>query len=155
MSKTDTIDHVLTSALRSQMPLAATMKVSAIEGTVDRVTTTASWDAEFCGSGGVLHGGYLMALADGTGATLAFLNLDQGSSTTTVESKTNFFRPVTRGDVRATSSMVHRGRTTIVVQTDITNDSGTLVCRTSQTQIIRRQPNSDTATTNQSKGSTS
>ncbi len=134
----EAIDPTLTEALRSQMPLAATMQVNAIEGTPERVTTTAPWRPEFCGLGGVLHGGFLMALADGTGATLAFLNLEPGTSTTTAESKTNFFRPVTEGEVRASASIVHRGRTTIVVQTDISNNAGSLVCRTVQTQIVRR-----------------
>jgi uncharacterized protein (TIGR00369 family) len=78
-----------------------------------------------------------MALADGTGATLAFLNLAADERTTTIESKTNFFRPVTEGSVHAIATVVHRGRTTIVVQTDITNDSGSLVSRTVQTQAVR------------------
>jgi uncharacterized protein (TIGR00369 family) len=131
------IDIALTEALRTQMPLADLMQVAASEGTTERVATHADWRPEFCGIGGVLHGGYLMALADGTGATLAFLNLAAGERTTTVESKTNFFRPVTEGGVHAVASIVHRGRTTIVVQTDIFNDAGSLVSRTMQTQAVR------------------
>lgn len=138
MSILESVDEVLTEALHSQMPLAATLRVVALEGTSDRVITSAPWQPEFCGVGGVLHGGYLMALADGAGATLAFLNLEPGTSTTTAESKTNFFRPVTEGWVRTVSSIVHRGRTAIVVQTDITNDAHALVSRTTQTQIVRR-----------------
>lgn len=130
-------DQVLTETLRSQMPLAETMKVTVMDATADLVVTTTQWQPEFCGIGGVLHGGFLMALADGTGATLAFVNLEHGASTTTVESKTNFFRPVTAGSVCATSTPIHRGRTTIVVQTDITNDAGSLVSRTTQTQIVK------------------
>ena len=78
-----------------------------------------------------------MALADSAGATLAFLNLADGASTATVESKTNFFRPVTAGSVTATATMIHKGRTTMAVQTDTTNPDGALVSRTLQTQIIR------------------
>ena len=120
------------------MPLAETMKIDAIEATSDRVVTAADWQPEYCGINGVLHGGYLMALADGTGATLAYLNLSPDDTTTTLESKTNFFRPVTEGRILATSTMVHRGRTTIVVQTDITNETGSLASRTTQTQAVRR-----------------
>lgn len=137
-SMTSTIDRTFTEMLRTQMPLAETMGIDAIEATTDRVITAAHWQPEYCGIGGVLHGGYLMALADGTGATLAFLNLGPGETTTTVESKTNFFRPVTKGRILATSTMVHRGKTTIVVQTDITNEADSLVSRTTQTQTIRR-----------------
>lgn len=135
---TATIDQTLTQALRTEMPLADTMAVSAIEATSDRVVTSAGWQPHQCGVGGMLHGGYLMALADGTGATLAFLNLEPGETTTTIESKTNFFRPVTEGTVTATSTLVHRGRTTIVVQTDITNQTQSLVARTTQTQAVRK-----------------
>lgn len=135
---TNPIDRALTEMLRAQMPLAETMEVDAIEATTDRVITSANWKPEYCGTGGVLHGGYLMALADGTGATLAFLNLEPGQVTTTVESKTNFFRPVTEGPVVATSTIVHKGRTTIVVQTDMTNEAEALVARTTQTQAVRR-----------------
>jgi uncharacterized protein (TIGR00369 family) len=132
------IDPALTDALRTQMPLADLMEVSASEGSAERVATHADWQPRFCGIGGVLHGGYLMALADGTGATLAFLNLSADERTTTIESKTNFFRPVTEGSVHAVASVVHRGRTTFVVQTDITNDAGSLVSRTVQTQTVRQ-----------------
>ncbi len=138
MVETSTIDRTLTETLRSQMPLAETMAIDAIDATTDRVITAARWLPEYCGIGGVLHGGYLMALADGTGATLAFLNLRPGETTTTVESKTNFLRPVTDGRILATSTLVHRGKTTIVVQTDITNEADSLVSRTTQTQAVRR-----------------
>lgn len=134
---TSTIDTSLTAALHEQMPLSQHNQIVAVAADRDSVVMTAPWQSEFCGIGGVLHGGYLMAMADGAGATLAFINLTPGSSTTTVESKTNFFRPVTHGSVTATATLVHKGRTTIVVQTDITNDQGALVSRTLQTQAVR------------------
>jgi len=134
---TSTIDHDLTAMLHEQMPLSHHNQIVAVAADADAVVMTAPWQPEFCGIGGVLHGGYLMAMADGAGATLAFVNLPPGASTTTVESKTNFFRPVTEGYVQATATLVHKGRTTIVVQTDITNDRGALVSRTLQTQAVR------------------
>jgi 1,4-dihydroxy-2-naphthoyl-CoA hydrolase len=134
---TSTTDHDLTNVLHEQMPLSRHNALTGISADGDRVVIAADWHRDFCGTGGVLHGGYLMAMADGTGATLAFINLAPGETTTTVESKTNFFRPVTSGAVLATSTVVHNGRTTIVVQTDITNDMGALVSRTLQTQAVR------------------
>lgn len=134
---TSTIDHDLTATLHEQMPLSHHNQVIGVAADDAAVVMTAEWRPEFCGIGGVLHGGYLMAMADGAGATLAFVNLPPGASTTTVESKTNFFRPVTAGSVTATATLVHKGRTTMVVQTDITNDQGALVSRTLQTQAVR------------------
>ena len=131
------VDETMTQALHNQMPFSEHLAIAAIEADTEHVVTSAGWKPEYCGIGGVLHGGYLMALADSNGATLAFLNLAAGETTTTVESKTNFFRPTTTGSVTATSTMVHKGRTTMAVQTDITDGRGALVCRTLQTQIIR------------------
>ena len=64
-----------------------------------------------------MHGGCLMALADSVGAMCAFLNLPEGAGTSTIESKTNFFRALTAGNATITSTLVHAGRRTIVVQT--------------------------------------
>jgi 1,4-dihydroxy-2-naphthoyl-CoA hydrolase len=134
---TSTIGQNLTQMLHDQMPLSHHNQIVGVAADATQVVMTAQWQPEFCGIGGVLHGGYLMAMADGAGATLAFVNLAPGASTTTVESKTNFFRPVTAGSVVATATLVHKGRTTMVVQTDITNDDGALVSRTLQTQAVR------------------
>jgi len=134
---TNTYDQSLTDILNAQMPLSQHLGLKGVEASTESVAIGGNWKAEHCGIGGVLHGGYLMALADAAGATLAFLNLPDGATTTTVESKTNFFRPVTGGSVKATSTLVHSGRATIVAQTDVTDDSGALVSRTLQTQIVR------------------
>lgn len=134
---TSTVDHAMTDELHRQMPFAGHLAIAAVAADPEQVATTADWNPEYCGIGGVLHGGYLMALADSNGATLAYLNLGSGQTTTTVESKTNFFRPTTTGSVTAISTIVHKGRTTMAVQTDITNSQGALVSRTLQTQAIR------------------
>lgn len=86
--------------------------------------------------GGALHGGLLMAVADGVGGLCAFLNLPDGASTSTIESKTNFFRAVTEGEITITSIPLHVGRTTVVVQTDVTRVDGKAVSRTTQTQAV-------------------
>ena len=89
-----------------------------------------------CTAAGVLHGGYLVALADSAAATLAFLDLPEGAATSTIEAKTNFIAAVREGTVTARAELVHKGRTTIVVQTDVTDESGRLVSRTLQTQAV-------------------
>lgn len=134
---TRAIDEEASLMLHEGMPLTAHHDVAAVSADTECVKLTAPWRAEFCGAGGVLHGGYLMSLADAGGALLAFLNLPPNTTTTTIESKTNFVRPVSEGSVLATSTPVHVGRSTIVVQTDITNEGGALVSRTLQTQAVR------------------
>lgn len=77
-----------------------------------------------------------MAFADTAGALCAVANLPHGASTSTIESKTNFFRAVRGGVVTATSVPLHVGRTTIVVQTDLSDEHGTSVARITQTQAV-------------------
>jgi len=129
-------DDALTRTLRDLMPLCDLLGVRAARGDRAEVVLRGSWDESRCTTGGILHGGYLMALADASGATCAFYNLPEGAVTSTIESKTNMFRPVASGEVATRSTPVHVGRTTIVVQTDITCDDGKLVCRTLQTQAV-------------------
>ena len=122
--------------VREAMPLAALLGFEAVEGGSDGVVLRGAWAEERCTAAGVLHGGYLVALADSAAATLAFLNLPEGAATSTIEAKTNFLAAVREGTVTARAELVHKGRTTIVVQTDVTDESGRLVSRTLQTQAV-------------------
>ncbi|GAA2595329.1 PaaI family thioesterase [Actinomadura fulvescens] len=61
-----------------------------------------------------------------------------GASTTTLESKTNFFRAVRSGHVRAVARPLHVGRTSIVVQTDLYDAEGRRVAQVTQTQAVLR-----------------
>jgi uncharacterized protein (TIGR00369 family) len=130
------VDASLTAMIRDAMPLTALLGFEAVEGGPDGVVLTGSWAEDRCTAAGALHGGYLMALADSAAATLAFLNLPEGATTSTIEAKTNFLAAVRDGAVTARASLVHKGRTTIVVQTDVTDDVGRLVSRTLQTQAV-------------------
>ena len=63
-------------------------------------------------------------------------NLPPGAGTSTIESKTNFFRAVRSGYALAVSTPLHVGRTTIAVQTDIRDDAGKRVALVTQTQVV-------------------
>ncbi len=109
-----------TEFLRSTMPLAETLGMTARQADAGGVVLELDWAPEFCTAAGVLHGGAIMALADTAGATAAFFNLPDGSTgTSTIESKTNFFGPVTEGTVVATATPLHVGSSTIVIETDL------------------------------------
>ena len=89
---------------------------------------------------GIMHGGALIALADNLGGTATIANLKPGQSTTTIESKTNFFAAIPIGDVaRAECTPLHRGRTTMVWQTRITRGDGRLCALVTQTQLVLEQ----------------
>jgi uncharacterized protein (TIGR00369 family) len=89
---------------------------------------------------GIMHGGAIMALADNLGGTATTANLKEGQSTTTIESKTNFFAAVPIGDVAyAECTALHRGRTTMVWQTRVTRGDGRLCALVTQTQLVLKR----------------
>ena len=130
------MDEGLTRQVREAMPLAGLLGIEAVEGGPERVVLRGAWAPEHCTAGGILHGGYLMSLADMTAALLAHLNLPEGATTATIEAKTNFLAAVRRGGVTATAELVHAGRATTVLQVDVIDDDGRLVSRTLQTQAV-------------------
>ena len=103
----------------------------------ERVVAELVVAAEHCTAGDVLHGGAIMAFADTLGAFGTALNLREGQDTTTLESKTNFFAPAQLGGrVIAESVPLHRGRRTHVWETRLTTESGRLIAKVTQTQMI-------------------
>lgn len=105
--------------------------------TRDRVEAELTVRDELANRNGVLHGGAIMAFADNLGGTASFLNLPEGGGTTTIESKTNFFRAIPLGQ-RATAVCIplHRGRTTMVWQTTIAGADGRTAAIVTQTQLV-------------------
>jgi len=124
------------SALLDSMPFAATVGIELIEAGPERVTGILAWAHERCTADGVMHGAAIMALADSMGGACAFLNLPEGARTSTIESKTDFFRGIRSGAAHASTHPLHVGRSTIVVQTDVTDDEGRLVAQVTQTQAV-------------------
>jgi 1,4-dihydroxy-2-naphthoyl-CoA hydrolase len=124
-------------ALVALMPFAGQLGLTLEEAGPERVAARLDWAPHLCTSAGVMHGGVLMSLADTAGALVAFLGMPDGATTATITSTTQMFRPVTGGTVRAVALPLHRGRTTVTVQTSLTSDAGKLVAQTTQIQAIR------------------
>lgn len=129
-----------TELLHTSMPLCARLGVTGSAATAERVVAHLAWHPELCTSGGMLHGGAVMALADAAGGACAFFNLPDGAvGTSTIESKTNFLGAAREGStLTATATPLHVGRTTIVVETELRLDDGRLVAKTTQTQAVLR-----------------
>ncbi len=128
--------ELTTEALHEIMPFGAHMSMRLVRATPDEVVATMEWSEDTTTAGGGMHGGALMSLADTAGGTVAFLNLPEGASTSTISSSTVFLRAVRAGTVTATGRPVHRGRSTIVVETEVTDAQGRAVSRTTQTQAV-------------------
>jgi uncharacterized protein (TIGR00369 family) len=103
----------------------------------ERVGATLAVRPDLCTTGGILHGGALMAFADTLGAVGTFVNLPAGKRTTTVESSTKFIGAARAGSVvTGECTALHRGRTTMVWQTRVTSDAGRLCGVVTQTQLV-------------------
>jgi uncharacterized protein (TIGR00369 family) len=113
------------------------MGVCLTEATADRIVATMQVRPDLCTAGRTLHGGAYMAFADTLGALGTILNLPPDARTTTIESKTNFLGAAPAGtQVTGESTPLHRGKTTMVWQTRISNDAGKLLAVVLQTQMV-------------------
>lgn len=121
---------------RLEGTLSDLLGMRVVEATRDRVVAELVIRDELRTVGGALHGGTLMAFADTVGAIATALNLPAGATTTTLESKTNFFAAGREGIVRAEATPLHRGKRTMVWQTRVTDESGRLLSLTIQTQMV-------------------
>jgi 1,4-dihydroxy-2-naphthoyl-CoA hydrolase len=116
--------------------LADLLGLRFVEASPDRVVAELPVRDAVTTVGGAVHGGALMALADTVGAAATFLNLPEGATTATLESKTNFLAAGRSGPLRAEATCLHRGRRTMVWQTRITDAGGRLLSLTIQTQMV-------------------
>jgi len=123
-------------AIAASMPFAAALGIEVLAAAPAEVRGRLRWAPERCTTGDVLHGGALMTFGDTLGALCAFLNLPAGAGTTTVESKTNFFRAVRSEHVDGVTRPLHVGRRFVVVQTDLTDAAGRRVAQVTQTQAV-------------------
>ncbi|MBV8667035.1 MAG: PaaI family thioesterase [Burkholderiaceae bacterium] len=68
---------------------------------------------------------------------ITFANLPAGTCTTTIESKTNFFAAAAQDTtVTAECTPFHKGRSTMVWQTQIKTEAGKLCAVVTQTQMV-------------------
>ena len=122
---------------RDMLPFAELLGIRFINATPECVTAEMKVREDLCTRPAILHGGAVMALADTLGGCATSLNLRDGATTTTIESKTNFLAPATVGTtVRAECVAIHRGRRTMVWQTRVTAESGKLIAIVTQTQMV-------------------
>jgi uncharacterized protein (TIGR00369 family) len=127
----------MNEAANRQPPFAEFLGLKITHLSAERVAAELPVREEFNNRFDIMHGGAIMALADNLGGTAASANLKPGQSTTTVESKTNFFAGIPIGDVAyAECTPLHRGRTTMVWQTRITRKDGRLCALVTQTQLV-------------------
>jgi 1,4-dihydroxy-2-naphthoyl-CoA hydrolase len=126
--------HMVEVRPRRNMPEHFGIRIVSAEK--DKVVAELDADERHLNNLGIVHGGAYMAFADDVGGTTAGLNKPADMSTTTVESKSNFFRATPPGRLTAICVPLHVGRRTIVVQTSIYGSDGKLAALVTQTQLV-------------------
>ena len=131
------IIKMIQEAHKNLLPGYLGMQVT--KATKEEVVGTLEIKENRCTIGGVAHGGAIMAFADTMGAICAFLNLPPDSRTTTIESKTNHIRPGKSGEtLTAKSRLLNKGRTLMLLYTEVQDSGGKLVAVVIQNQMIIR-----------------
>ncbi len=129
--------HTLQTLNDNPLPFARLLGLKFVAASETGVTAEMVVRPDLCTRPDILHGGAVMAFADTLGAVATVLNLPEGKSTTTIESKTNFLGPAPVGStVTGETTPIHRGRRTMVWQTRITTAEGKLVAVVTQTQMV-------------------
>ena len=128
---------LLKNLVDSQPPFSKLMGMSITEANQNQVFAEMEVTQKFSNRNGVMHGGAIMAFADNIGGTATFINLKKGLSTTTIESKTNFFRPIKIGEnIQARCEFLKKGKKIVVLQTTILREDAKVAAIVVQTQII-------------------
>jgi 1,4-dihydroxy-2-naphthoyl-CoA hydrolase len=117
--------------------LPGLLGIKLLEITSDRIVAAMKVRPDLCTTGRILHGGSIMAFADTLGAVGTVANLPHGAGTTTIDSSTKFIRGAPEGaTVTGECVAFHRGRTTMVWQTQVKTESGKLCAVVTQTQLV-------------------
>lgn len=130
-------DELLAMVQGRMTPLSKTMGMVFTKVEPDLIEAEMPVRPDLCTKPAILHGGAMMALADNVGAVGTVVNLPPGTTTTTIESKTNFLAAVPEGQKAiATAIPLHRGKTTMVWQTTIRREDGRTAAIVTQTQLV-------------------
>ena len=118
-------------------PFAKMMGVHMTLATKERLEAELSVTPDLCTIPASLHGGAIMAFADNLGGCGAVLNMPEGCTTSTIESKTNFLKRIPVGEkAKAVTTPVNIGRTLQVWKTEVFREDGKLAAVVTQTQIV-------------------
>ncbi len=85
---------------------------------------------------GRVHGGAIFSLADHASGWAAYSTLESDERCATLEMKINYIAALHDEDCVAEARVIHKGRTSIVVEAEIKTDTGRLIAKTLATFIV-------------------
>jgi len=86
---------------------------------------------------GILNGGATMALAESVGSPASMMAVDNDKFMVRgISFSANHLRSVKSGNVTATATFIHKGRTTHLIEINVKDDEGKLISNCRLTNII-------------------
>jgi uncharacterized protein (TIGR00369 family) len=119
-------------------PFAKVLGLQTVKGERGRVVMKLPFTENLLQTLGRVHGGALFALADHACGWAVHTLLEKGERCATLEMKINYIAAVHDEACLAEARVVHKGRTSIVVEAEIKTEAGRLVAKTLATFIVLR-----------------
>ena len=91
---------------------------------------------EYKQSGGIVQGGFLVAMLDNCLGPAINMVLAPGQYHATIELKVNYFRPVSQGWLIGEARVVRKGAQTVYAEATLATEDGELVAKASTTSLI-------------------
>lgn len=109
-----------------------------LEATTGHVRLRLPFSDRLLQSLGRVHGGVIFSLADHASGWAAFSTLERDERCATLEMKINYIAALHDEDCLAEARVIHKGRTSIVVESEVRTEAGRLIARTLATFIVLR-----------------
>ena len=133
--------EVLRAFIRGELPAPPfnqTFNCRLIQADEGFVVFEGQTDEKLLNPLGIVHGGWALTLIDSVTGCAAHTTLPAGSSYTTVETKTNFVRPIPHnlGKVTAEGRVIAKGRKIITAEGKVLSEDGKLLAHGTSTLIV-------------------
>ncbi|HWQ31796.1 MAG TPA: PaaI family thioesterase [Blastocatellia bacterium] len=132
-------DHEQFQQKITNSPFAHLMGFELVEKERGRVVLRLPFAEQLRQALGRMHGGAIFALADHASGWATFTTLRPGERCATLEMKINYIGAVHDEDCIVEARVIHSGRTSAVVESEVRTDSGRLVARTLATFMVLKQ----------------
>lgn len=133
--------EILRAMLAGELPtphFTRTFNCNLVQADEGYVVFEGETDEKLLNPLGIVHGGWALTLIDSVTGCAAHSTLPAGSSYTTVETKTNFVRPIAHnlGKVKAEGRVIAKGRKIITAEGKIFSEDGKLLAHGTATLIV-------------------
>ena len=120
--------HQLKRGLLPRPPVSEVIPFELMDIEFGKATLISTPSETFYNTLGIVHGGYAMTLLDSCMGLAIYTTLSSGIGYTTIETKVNFVKPITKGTglLRAVGHAVHTGTRTATAEGRLVDEEGKL-----------------------------